>query len=75
MRDFSYYFVIDITVNVDIITIMKVTVDMYSFVIRVMWTSLCSVFVYGHTDTSYYADLGKKMPLLSLLLSSFIVLT
>lgn len=75
MCDFSYYFVIDITVSVDIITIMKVTVDMYSFVIRLMWTSLCSVYVHGHTDTSYYADLGKKMPLLSLLLSSFIVLT
>lgn len=75
MCDFSYYFVIDITVSVDIITIMKVTVDMYSFVIRVMWTSLCSVFVHGHTATSYYADLGKNMPLLSLLLSSLIVLT
>lgn len=62
MCDFSYYFVIDIIVNVNIFTIMMVTVDFYSFVIRVMWTSLCSVFVHGHTDTSYYADLGKKNP-------------
>lgn len=60
MCDFLYYFVIDIIVNVDIIIIMKVIVDMYFFVIRVMWIFLCFVFVYGYIDILYYVDLGKK---------------
>lgn len=74
MCDFLYYFVIDIIVNVDIIIIMKVIVDMYFFVIRVMWIFLCFVFVYGYIDILYYVDLGKKMVLLLLFFSFVIVL-
>lgn len=74
MCDFLYYFVIDIIVNVDIIIIMKVIVDMYFFVIRVMWIFLCFVFVYGYIVILYYVDLGKNMFLLLLFFSFLIVL-